>query len=440
MMSHFVGSAYLLLSAVIILLLAHVSQKPLCINSQTIEKMTMTDESVVYRCGARKRVSYTKEFADNQLAIESKIIPFENWLNQNWNMKAPRVSVMLTKNPAVTQLLGQNILIWEHNLFSTQQLEVEIAKNYLYAMNPSFFSENDLALNSLSDFVVKVWLENQSLDFGGLPSYIAHQWWIAYSELRINDQLALIRKIPRIMKLAPVQTFLDPETKTYEQVVELAGLFSKEESFYSLLKSRNTFEENSLTASFDYLILMPQVRSNLFKSLGSIQEQSPFLNLGIWDGKSLYHVGSKSQIEAKAFNKLKVGHLIWESCDDLELKDVLGVSADVQKLLVIKNCSPQNQPDYTEYISKGIAGFAATHPQITFVQIDMPSLNMKRDSLSLQEKIFELMTQQAVEKESKGSFLSLFGLEQLNWNHELQMYVPKAQIDAVESFRIIKQN
>lgn len=437
MTSQFVGSAYLALSVFIILVLAQISQKPLCINSQVIEKLTMTDETSVYRCSVRKKVPYTTSFAPTERLLAEKILPFESWLNRFWNIKAPRIQVQLTMQPIVTQLQGKNLLIWDQNLKNTQQLEVEIAKNYLRSVNPMFFEKNDLALNSLADFVVKVWADNQALSFGGLSTYMAHQWWVAYNQLKVQDKYSIIKKLPLLVQNATVQNFNDPETKTYEQVVQLAQLFSKEKTFFTLLKSRNTFEENSLTASFDYLILMPQIRSGIFKQLSTIQNREPSLNLGAWDGKALYHIGSKSQISADSFNKLKVRHLIWESCDDLELRALLGVSADVQKLLVVRNCSPQNQPDYNQYMKKGIAGFAATHPQISFVQIDLPSLNMRKDELALQKKIFEQM---AMQNNEHSAFLRLFGLQQLNWDQKLQIYVPKSNIDAIESFRILKTN
>lgn len=440
MTSQFVGSAYLTISVFVILVLAQTSQKTLCINSQAIEKITMTDNSTIYRCAIRKKVPYSKTFVQNQALLETKILPFEDWLGRIWDVKAPKLSVTLLNHPAVTQLQGRNLLIWEQNLKSTQQLEIEIAKNYLNALNPNFFAVNDLALNSLADFTVRIWSDNQALSYGGLSTYMAHQWWVAFSELPAKDKFFLLRRIPELLKKATAETFKDPETKTYDQLVQLTQIFSEETRFFALLKSRSTFEENSLTASFDYLILMPQIRSGLFKTLYGIQSKQPTLNLGIWDGKTLYHIGSHSQIAAESFNKLKVRHLIWESCDDLELKAVLGVSAEVQKLLVVRNCSAQNQPDYDQYVRRGIAGFAATHPQISFVQLDMPSLNMRRDEIVLQQKIFELMAQQTLNKEGQTGFLSLFGLQKLNWDHDLQVYIPKAQIDAVESFRVLKTN
>lgn len=438
MTSKFVGSAYLTLSVFVILMLAQAGQKPLCINSQSIEKITMADASVVYRCAIRKKVPYSVTFVKNQQILESKILPFESWLILNWKIKAPKIAVQLSKNPVVTQLQGRSILIWEQNLKSTQQLEVEIAKNYLKTINQKFFAANDLALNSLADFVVKVWSIDKELSFGGLPAYLAHQWWGAYSDLSPKEKYNLIRKFPTILKSATVAEFKDLESKNYDQLNQLTQLFSQEKRFFSFLESKNTFEENSLVASFDYLVLMPEVRSGIFKSLAGIQKRKPHFNLGIWDSKVLYHIGSKSQVSADSFRKLKVDHLIWESCDDLDLKSVLSVSAKVRKLLVIKNCSAQNQPDYAQYVFKGISGFAAAHPQISFVQLDMPSLNMKRDSIGLQQKIFELMSQQSANKGTKTSFFSQFGLQRLQWDKELQIYFPKAQIDAVESFRVIK--
>lgn len=437
MTSQFVGSAYLVLSVFVILTLAQISQKPLCINSQVIEKLTMTDETFVYRCSVRKKVPYTASFAQTEILMEEKILPFESWLNRLWPIKVPRVTVQLTTQPVVTQFQGKNILIWDQNLKNTQQLEVEISKNYLRSLNPAFFSRNDLALSSLAEFTVKVWADNQALSFGGLSTYMAHQWWEAYNQLKARDKFIVLRKLPEILKNAKSQDFKDQETKTYDQVVQLVQLFSNEKTFFALLKARSTFAENSLTASFDYLVLMPQIRSGIFKELALIQSRGSTLNLGVWDGKSLYHIGSKSQISADSFNKLKVNHLIWESCDDLELRSLLGVSAEARKLLVIRNCSPQNQPDYNQYVKKGIAGFAAAHPQVSFVQIDLPSLNMRKDEIVLQKKIFEQM---AMQNKEHAAFLRLFGLQQLNWNQKLQIFEPKSHIDAIESFRILKTN
>lgn len=440
MTSQFVGSVYLTISVFVILILAQASQKSLCINSQVIEKITMTDGAAIYRCAIRKKVPYSKNFVNSQLLFETKILPFESWIGRNWNVKAPKISVTLLNHPAVTQMQGRNLLIWEQNLKATQQLEIEIAKNYLNTLNPSFFAANELALNSLADFTVRIWSDNQPMSYGGLSTYIAHQWWVAYSELTMKDRFLLLKRIPDLLKNASAQDFKDQETRNYDQLMQLTQLFSKETLFFSRLKSRDTFEDNSLTASFDYLVLMPKPRTELFGSLYGIQNRMPSLNLGIWDGKTLYHIGSRSQIAAQSFSKLKVAHLIWESCDDLELKAVFGVSAEVRKLLVVRNCSKQNQPDYDQYVRKGIAGFAATHPQVSFVQLDMPSLNMRRDEIVLQQKIFELMAQQTLNKEGQSAFLNLFGLQKLNWDQDLQVFIPKAQIDAVESFRVLKTN
>jgi hypothetical protein len=440
MNSQFVGSAYLWLSALAILILAQISQKPICINSQTIEKITMTDGSKVFRCSANKRVPYSQNFIQFSRVFDQKILPFESWIQSVWPGKGPKIFVSLSRDPVVTQLQGKYLIIWEQNLKTTHQLEFELAKNYLKSLNPGFFSENELALSSLADFTVRVWSENQGSSYGGLPTYIAHQWWVAYSGLESRDKFLLLKKVPSLLKGAVAQTFKDPETKTYDQLVQLTLLFSNTDKFFSRLNFRSTFEENSLTASFDYLVLTSPARSDLINSLSKIQEDNPYLNLGIWDGTSLYHVGSKSQISVNSFSKLKVDHLVWETCDDLEIKTLLDVSAEVRKLLVVKNCSEQNHLDYSQYVLKGMAGFAATHPQVSFVQLNMPSLNMRREVLELQHKIFEMMAQQALNKEGKSGFLSLFGLEQLNWDRDLHIFIPKAQIDAVESFRVLKTN
>ncbi len=440
MTSQFIGSAYLTIVALLLLVLAQVGQKSLCINSQTIEKITMTDNSTVFRCSSKKRVPYSAMYIQNQRILETKIISFESWLMQIWNLKVPRISLILVDQPRVTQVHEKNIFIWDQNLKLTQQLEIEISKNFLRVMNPEFFNKNQLALDSMADFVVRIWSLNKTLSYGGISSYVGHQWWTAFSGLTVQDKFFLLRNMPTLLKQGSIQSFNDPETSSYDQLNQLMHLFSKEVLFFSRLNLQNIFENSSLTASFDYLILMTQIRSGLLNTLSSFQKKQTSLSLGLWDGITLFHIGSKSQVPAKSFKKLKVSNLIWESCDDLDLQSLLSIPANVRKILVVRNCSFQNQINYNHYIKSGIAGFAAAYPQVSFVQIDIPSLNMRRDMVVLQQKIFDLMSQQAMNKNSKNSFFALFGLERLHWDDKLQIYIPKAHIDAIESFRIFKIN
>lgn len=440
MSSQFLGRAYLVVLVLVILVLAKTSQKPLCINSQMIEKITMIDGSFVYRCSVRKVVPYSASFVHEQQMIDSKVIAYERWLNQVFQVKVPRLTITISSSPVVTQMTGKNLVIWDQNLKTTLQLEAEMAKGFLRTFNAGYFSTNDLALISLAELIVKIWSANSKTSYNGLATYVAHQWWRAFSDLQPNDKFLFLQNLPSVIESAKAKKLSDIESTIYDQLIQLTSFFPDESRLGVYLKSRNTIEDNSLVASFDYLVLMSKWRPDLSKSLEESQGIERSLNIGFWDGKNLFDVGSKSQTAANAFSKLKVHFLIWETCDDPELASVLSVAAEVKKLLVVRNCSEDNQPDYTSYIKKGVKGFAASHPQISFVQLDLPSLNMRRDRLMLQQRIFELMAQQSKDDGVRSSFLGLFGIEQLNWNQSLQMYSPKAQIDAVESFRIIKTN
>jgi hypothetical protein len=176
------------------------------------------------------------------------------------------------------------------------------------------------------------------------------------------------------------------------------------------------------------------------KTLQRTQILNSQLNIGLWDGLNLYHLGSKSQISSRSFARIRVRHLIWESCNDLSIQDILSIQAEVHKILVVRSCSEQNQPDYSEYIRKSIAGFAAVHPQLSFVQLDIPSLNLRKDNSILQQRIFDLMTQQIAQKEKQSHFFSLYGLQKLQWDQKLQIFSPKAHVDAVEYFRLTPTN
>lgn len=431
------GSAYLIISAALLLILAQVNQKPFCINSQAIEKITIEDGSVFYRCSARKRVSYSDKFHILDQVFISKIQPFENWLKAHWQLrKFSRQSVKILSQPVVTQIQGSDLIIWNQNLRNTFQLETEIAKFHLRKLNPSFFESNELALGSLSEFIVKVWSQNSSNSYGGLSSFVAHQFWQSFEQLGMKDKIQVLSTLPSVVKKMSPPARLDTETQNYDQIVGLLSAFSQNEKFHKLLRSRNAFEAGSLVASFDYLVMMEKVRPNLIKSLQKAQVSKPQLNIGLWDGQNLYDLGSRSQISSLSFSKLKVRSLVWESCNDLSIHEILSVQAEVQKILVVRSCSAQNQPDYSEYIRNAVAGFAASHPQVSFVQLDVPSLNLRKDSSILQQRVFEIMTQQMNLKENRNHFFSLYGLEKLQWDQELQIFSPKAHVDAVEHFRV----
>lgn len=387
--TRFVGCSLLVTFSAIILILARLHQKPLCINSQYIEKITFSDDSLVYRCALSKPVPYSKQFRKFDKVLHSQIVPFELWLRSFVQVKNPRIQIQVNDYPSVTRSEGKKIYIWESNLDQEGDLQREIAKLILKQAFPELST-----IDSLSEFYVRAWNNRLGSEYGDVKSYVSHQWWVRYKALRLKDKYVFLTHLPAW--------------------------------------SESKMKVDLSTADFDHLLLTANLAPDVLARFDQLQKAFPKAKLGIWDGQSLYHMPSRSRLTAETFKVIKARHFIWESCNDLDLQSLIQIPAEVRKLMVVRNCDPQMTLDYRSYVSRDVEGFAARYPQVAFVRLDLPSLKSKKDFIRLQQKIFDLMTRRQVDD----PFFLAFGWQEINLNQKLQIYIPRAYVDAVESFRV----
>lgn len=387
--SQFVSTTLLVTFSAIILLMARIHQKPLCINSQYIEKITFSDASQVYRCALNRTVPYSPKFKKWENTLETEIVPFEQWLKAHLQAKSPRILIQVYGAPTVTRAEGKTIKIWEENLDQKGLLQQQIARivlNQVYGDIPT--------VDPLADFYTRVWNQNAFSDYGTRDTYASFQWWKTYENMSFKKKFYFLSQLPSL--------------STTEMKVD--------------------FDE----ANFDYLLVTPNLTPAVLAKIDRLQKQFPQYTLGIWSNQVLYHMPSRSQLTPETFKSIKAHHFIWESCDDLDLQSLIQIPADVQKLLVVRNCDPQIPVDIKSYVEKGVEGFAARNPQTAFVRIDLPSLKSKKDFLAVQHKIFDLMSRRQIDD----PFFMAFGWQEITLNPKLQIYVPRAYVDAVESFRV----
>lgn len=387
--NRFVGCTLLVAFSALTLILARLHQRPLCINSQYIEKITFADESTVFRCTLNRVVPYSAPFRDFERMYTTQIFPFEQWLRSFVKVRSARLQIVVSKAPVVTRTEGRAIHLWDSQTDQGEGLQREIAKSVLKQAYPTLESTEALA-----DFYVQVWNDRPSRYYGDLDRYVSHQWWRTYKNLRLRDKIRFLSSLPQW--------------------------------------SESHLKVDRDTLAFDHLVYTSNLSPQMLGRLEIAQKRAPHLKLGLWDGQALYHMPSRSRVSADSFRKLHTRHFIWESCQDLDLESLFKVPAEVQKLLVVRHCDPQQALDYRAYFLRGVEGFAAQYPQVAFVRLDIPSLRLRQENILLQQKIFDLMSRRQVDN----PFFLAYGWQEITLDSKLQIYTPRAYIDAVESFRV----
>jgi len=387
--SQFVATTLLVTFSAIILLMARIHQKPICINSQYIEKITFSDSTQVYRCAFNRTVSYSAKFKKWESTLHSEITPFEQWLKAHLRVKSSRIQIQVYDTPTVTMSEGKTIKIWEENLDQKGLLQQHIARLVLKQVY------GDLStVDPLAEFYARAWNKKSSSEYGTRDTYASYQWWKAYQNLGFKKKFYFLSDLPRL----------------------------------SVNQMKVDFNE----AKFDYLLVTPNLTPAALTKIDILQKRFPQYTLGIWSNQVLYHMPSRSQLTPETFQSITAHHFIWESCDDLDLQSLIQIPADVRKLLVVRNCDPNIALDLKSYVEKGVEGFAARNPKAAFVRIDLPSLKSRKDFIAVQHKIFDLMSRRQIDD----PFFTAFGWQEINLNPKLQIYVPRAYVDAVESFRV----
>jgi|GEM_PF-5467985 len=426
-----VRNLFLFSFAVVVLVLAILSQKPQCINSKLIEKITFSDQSYVFNCDLAITVPFSKEFsrANHELQIEMQA--FEQWLSRYWRLNGPQLKVQISEKPIVTRIVNGQIQIWNQNFKSSWELQRNLLDENLKSQ-----ITNSILRNFLSDFYVRVWNQNMQRGYGNLSSFLSYRWWIAFQSLKIPDQLQFLSFLAKNQELYRAQ----PES-SFDQVVEIDKLIrtaaEKNSVFARFQQNLNKIgglQPYHLKAKFDYLIMNSKINSQSVAQLNSLQKSYPDKSFGLWDSQSIYHVPSRSYIAASALKEISAHHYIWEICDDIQMQSLFKITAQVQKVLIVKNCDLNQSEIYSSYVSQGIKGFAARASKASFVLFDLPSLRSLKEVIHTEIKIFDLMLNRGQHTE----LLTNLGWQSVNYDLELNIYRTQSVVDSIESFRVLE--
>lgn len=291
-------------------------------------------------------------------------------------------------------------------------------------------------------------LENSVAEMSLRP-FLADIWIKAYENLNLRDKRLFLRGLQAVLAQSdsalPKQKDLKVATTLSLAIDAIknvnATFMSKELSQSSHFKKFSYSLENSLyqhgfdkqyaTAHFNFLFEVPKrLNSNSpeLRQLSQMALENPMLQIAVKDQKNIWLLPSSFPIAVKSFGEIKASRLVVEKCSDTSFAEIFAYSEMAEKLLLVENCQ-NNQMNWQSYVHDGAQGFAQTHKGISFIQLHLPSLLMKKNDLPAGHRIRDFLAFSDIPKKS-------FGWVDAGWQESLEAFKPRGAIDGVEWFRL----
>jgi hypothetical protein len=424
MLSKSATTLFFITFCLLIILVSLLLQRSQCFESNLIEKITFSDGSIVDACSTKTQTPFSRKFEKERLSWEKEIFSYENWLYYFWPQPTRKIKIKFYEQPQVPQLRGSELFLWSEHSLNSWILKKTVAEALL-----SESIEDNLMRSFIADFFVRVWSKNQLVGYGDIGSYFSYHWWRVYEKLSAKNQIQFLNSLARLSKDK------SKNLNHYELLNNLRALVEKNEQLFYFkqeLKLNQSAQFYDLSADFDFLLMVSQINSSTLEQMDNLQKRFTEFRIGVWDGNILYHVPSQSYLSAKAFRKIHADHYVWEVCKDIEFKVLSNLPAQARKILLVKNCGPQNLNVYASYMSGRTEKFAASHPQAEFILFDVTSLNSQKELFLNELNVFALISNRAQFSE----VFSKLGWLGVNFDEKLGVHVPQSSVESIQYFRV----
>ncbi|MFN8943145.1 MAG: hypothetical protein ACK5WZ_00810 [Pseudobdellovibrionaceae bacterium] len=194
------------------------------------------------------------------------------------------------------------------------------------------------------------------------------------------------------------------------------------------------FSETFSELNFDIVFVSEnrvEPNSVILAQFQNLQKRNPSLRMAVKDKENIWILPSRYSLPLESFGKIRAERAIVEQCTSFSFSNVLEQAEEFQRVLMVGTCQPSKTRNYLGYIKEGAKGFARMNPDVSFVQVHVPSALMKKDELISVQNIFEFLKN----RESMNPLFLTLGWQEIKWNQALNVYSPKAFIDAIELFR-----
>ncbi len=291
-----------------------------------------------------------------------------------------------------------------------------------------------------------------------LRPLLSYAWIEAYRKISLRDRSHFVKSLVLALKDEPIEKLpLIPTTLIEGNLTSLAkaseairniSLFltksaqiQKSDSYAKFVKEYlyqvkvSGYEEGKVEATFDLLYISRKdlkFESAIVQDFVKVSIDNPGMQVAVQDSKNLWILPSKHAIDVRSFGSMRAHKAIMEKCGDYSVSDLLEMSNNIDKLLLVDNCAEAGSIRYGSLLDKGIENFAIENPQRKFIQLHLPSLQMKKDVLKSAGNIWDFIKKRDVDHEA----FSSLGWSEVLWVDSAKAYKPKAAIEAIEWFRV----
>lgn len=288
--------------------------------------------------------------------------------------------------------------------------------------------ETSVAEMSLRPFLIDVWIKA----YGDLTLGERHEFLKGIKQILIQENVLLPKQ--KDLKVATTLSLAVDAIKSVNATFIAIESGEKFKKFnYALNNSlfKHGFDKQYAIAHFNFLFEVPhglKPDSEVLKQLSQLASENPMLQIAIKDPKNIWLLPSNFPISVKSFGELRASRLITQRCSETLFSDVFAYADIAEKLFVVENCD-DSALDWQAYIHDGVQGFALSHKDISFMQLHLPSLLMKREELPAKSRIRDYLAFSDAPKKS-------FGWVDNGWQESLGAFRPRGAIDGVEWFRL----
>ena len=166
-----------------------------------------------------------------------------------------------------------------------------------------------------------------------------------------------------------------------------------------------------------------------------IQEKNPEFKMALMDSHHVWIMPHGSPLPRNSFGRLTAQRGVFEKCTAMNMKEALILAERFQRVLVVGNCKQDSSRNYEGFVKRGAEGFALQNPTLSFVQLHLPSLIIRKDEIAEAPDLFR-----AVDiNQGDNTVVQALGWQEIKWNKQMNAYSPRAYIDGIEWFRKAKE-
>lgn len=171
--------------------------------------------------------------------------------------------------------------------------------------------------------------------------------------------------------------------------------------------------------------------SNLFKSFEKTLSPAKDKQVAIMDKKQIWILPSRSGLPVDAFLESVSKTRIYFKCNNKDSIKLDRFYDKADKLILIKDCHQNSQYNFQSLAENNLMNFYKQNLKLSFIQFHLPSLQMLKNKVNTHQNFFELVKN----KNLNDSDIKSMGWADVEWESDINVYKPKAVVDAIEFYR-----